>query len=219
MNSNYNNNDQYISSLIKQLNKIKEERNKIEEKPKNEEEEEKNKKEKEFLFNNILNQFNNNNNDNNIFNNSNYNNNEFIEEQNNKILYPKDQNDEEEQYRLALKESEEEAWRQSKKEKEEKELFYLAIEESKKYNTVNNIKIKEEEFDEEYGICPITQEYMENPVLTPSGNYYEKSAILDWINKNQTDPLTREHLTVNMLVEDYEYKNQIIEYRKKFNKL
>ena len=60
---------------------------------------------------------------------------------------------------------------------------------------------------------------MENPVLTPSGNYYEKSAILDWINKNQTDPLTREHLTVDMLVEDYEYKKQIIEYRKKFNKL
>ena len=41
--------------------------------------------------------------------------------------------------------------------------------------TINNqINEDEEEFDEDYGICPITQTYMENPVLCPSGNYYEK---------------------------------------------
>ena len=40
-----------------------------------------------------------------------------------------------------------------------------------------------EEYDEFYGICPITQEFMENPVLCPSGNYYEKSAIIEWIKK------------------------------------
>ena len=77
---------------------------------------------------------------------------------------------------------------------------------------------EKEEFDEEYGICPITQEYMENPVITPSGNYYEKKAIIDWINKEGTDPMTRERLTIDMLIEDNEYKKQIIEYRKKFNK-
>ena len=87
---------------------------------------------------------------------------------------------------------------------------------------INNIQIenskKEEEFDEEYGICPITQEYMENPVLSPSGIYYEKLAIKTWIEKNQTDPFTREKLTMDMLVEDEEYRKQIIRYRKKFNK-
>ena len=88
------------------------------------------------------------------------------------------------------------------------------------YSSEINIKNSEEkeEFDEEYGICPITQEYMKNPVLSPSGNYYEKSAITEWIEKNKTDPMTREELTVDMLVEDEEYKNAIIKYREKFNK-
>ena len=82
----------------------------------------------------------------------------------------------------------------------------------------NKYQKEEEEFDEEYGICPITQDYMENPVIVPSWNYYEKSAIIEWIEKNHTDPLTREKLSVDMLIEDNDYKKKIIEYRKKFNK-
>ena len=142
-----------------------------------------------------------------------------------------------------MKQSEEEEKLRKEREKQEEEELLLAIKESEKQNNYNNYfynennfnfnfdeidenkvynesndKKKEEEFDEEYGICPITQEYMINPVLTPSGNYYEKSAILDWIEKNKTDPLTREPLTADMLVEDEEYKIKIIEYRKKFNK-
>ena len=94
--------------------------------------------------------------------------------------------------------------------------------ESQSNNNINNINvinpIKEDEFDENYGICPITLEYMKNPVLSPSGNYYEKSAIIDWIEKNHNDPFSRENLTVDMIVEDEEFKKQIIKYRKKFNK-
>ena len=59
---------------------------------------------------------------------------------------------------------------------------------------------------------------MKHPVLCPSGNYYEKSAILDWLKKHDTDPLTRQHLTADMLMEDKEYRNKIREYRIKFNK-
>ena len=158
------------------------------------------------------------------------------------IVYPKDQEEEDKLFQLALKQSEEEEKLRKEREKKEEEELLLAIKESEKQNNYNNIfynennfnfnfdeidedKIynesnekKEEQFDEEYGICPITQEYMTNPVITPSGNYYEKSAILDWIEKNKTDPLTREPLTADMLVEDEEYKIKIIEYRKKFNK-
>ena len=79
-------------------------------------------------------------------------------------------------------------------------------------------KIEEEKFDENFGICPIKLEYMKHPVLTPSGNYYEKSAIIEWIKKNQTDPMTREKLTVDMLIEDKEYSKKIKEYKKKFKK-
>ena len=72
------------------------------------------------------------------------------------------------------------------------------------------INQEKEEFDEQYGICPITLDYMKNPVKCPSGNYYEKSAIITWIKKNGTDPLTREHLTVDMLIEDEEYKKKLL---------
>ena len=92
--------------------------------------------------------------------------------------------------------------------------------ESQNNNNINNIinPIKEEEFDENYGICPITLEYMKNPVLAPSGNYYEKSAIIEWIEKNHNDPFSRENLAEDMLVEDEEFKKEIIKYRNKFNK-
>ena len=157
------------------------------------------------------------------------------------IEYPKDQEEEDKLFQLALKQSEEEEKLRKEIEKKEEEELFLALKESEKQNYFNNNIYNEnnfnfnfdeidedkvygesneikEEFDEEYGICPITQEYMTNPVITPSGNYYEKSAIIDWIKKNKTDPLTREPLTVDMLMEDEEYKNKIIEYRKKFNK-
>ena len=201
----------FLALLTEQLNRIKEEQKK--------ENENKEIKKNEQLNKNDLNinlNDNNMNNHNIFFNNINnniHNINESIA-QNNEILYPKNEFDEDEQYKLALKLSEEEANKKLDIEKEEEKQFQLAIEESKKYNN----EIKNEEFDEDYGICPITQAYMENPVITPSGTYYEKKAIIDWINKNNTDPMTREKLTVDMLIEDHEYKNKIIEYRKKFNK-
>ena len=133
------------------------------------------------------------------------------------IIYPSNQNEEDEQIQLAIKLSEEEANILLDLEKEDENQLKLAIEESKKLNNPY-IDKKEEIFDEEYGICPITLEYMNNPVLTPSGKYYEKSAIIDWINKHHNDPFTRENLSVDMLIEDPEYKQKIIEYRKKFNK-
>ena len=87
----------------------------------------------------------------------------------------------------------------------------------KKEENKNENNIKNEE-DENYGICPITQDYMKNPVLSPSGQYYEKDAILDWIKRNGTDPITRETLNPDLLVEDKDYQKNIMEYIKKFKK-
>jgi hypothetical protein len=75
-----------------------------------------------------------------------------------------------------------------------------------------------EEFDEDFGICPITQDYMEHPVLCPSGHYYERSALEEWLKDHNTEPLTRMYLSVEMLVEDPKFRQKIIDYRKKFNK-
>ena len=158
------------------------------------------------------------------------------EEDKNKIIWPENEDEEDKQFQLAIKQSEEEAKKKLEEKKEEERQVEAALKESERENKINNLNFiynnnnfininevekteeKEEEFDEEYGICPITQDYMKNSVLSPSGNYYEKTAIINWINKEGTDPLTREKLTADMLIEDEEYKKQIIEYRKKFNK-
>ena len=66
---------------------------------------------------------------------------------------------------------------------------------------------------DDWGICPITNEYMENPVITIYGTHYEKNAIIDWLNRRQTDPLTNQPLTEKDLTEDEEYKKNIKEYR------
>ena len=137
---------------------------------------------------------------------------------------------EEKDLNLALIQSEKQELLEIEKDKEE-ELIQLALyksleemnqkkEENKHNENINIINIKEEEKnveeeDETYGICPITQEYMKHPMLTPSGNYYEKKAIIRWIKEHHTDPMTREELTVDMLVEDLEFKKKIKKLRKK----
>ena len=158
------------------------------------------------------------------------------EEYNNKKeMCPANEDEENEQIQMAIKQSEYEAKLMLEREEEEERQLQLALKESEKesnknfylndINVINNKDViyineneEKEEYDENYGICPITQEYMRNPVIAPSGNYYEKTAIIDWINRKGTDPMTRERLTIDMLIEDNDYKKQIIEYRKKFNK-
>ena len=135
---------------------------------------------------------------------------------------------EEKDLELAIIQSKQQELLEIEKDKEEERIqlaLYKSLEEmnqKKGENKIseNIINIKEEKNDEEeedetFGICPITQEYMKHPVLTPSGNYYEKKAIIKWINAHHTDPMTREKLTVNMLVEDHEFKKKIKKLKKK----
>ena len=127
---------------------------------------------------------------------------------------------EEKDFELAIIQSKQQELLEIEKDKEE-ELIQLALfksleemnqkkEGNNNHNEKNNvINIREEEEDETYGICPITQEYMKHPMLTPSGNYYEKKAIIRWIKEHHTDPMTREKLTEDMLIEDHEFKKKI----------
>ena len=63
-------------------------------------------------------------------------------------------------------------------------------------------------------ICPINQTIMKDPVVTPYGITYERSAIEDWLKKNDTDPIAKKHLTKDMLVTNYALKSVIKEYLK-----
>ena len=152
----------------------------------------------------------------------------------NTVLKKENQNteiSEEKDFELAIIQSKQQELLEIEKDKEE-ELIQLALfksleemnqkkEENNNHNEniiIINIREEEEkneeEEDETYGICPITQEYMKHPMLTPSGNYYEKKAIIRWIKKHHSDPMTREELTEDMLVEDLEFKKKIKKLRK-----
>ena len=43
-------------------------------------------------------------------------------------------------------------------------------------------------------ICPITHEIMENPVIDNEGNSYDNDAIINWLQNNNTSPITRNYL-------------------------
>ena len=47
--------------------------------------------------------------------------------------------------------------------------------------------------------CPITGEVMREPVMDPEGHTYEQDAILHWLQRNATSPITRTALTPAML--------------------
>ena len=83
----------------------------------------------------------------------------------------------------------------------------------KKYIRANSMTVNNNDKIEKEFICPITQKIMDEPVITPYGTTYEKSAIIDWINKNQIDYKTENFLSEDMLVTNYILKLAIKEYK------
>ena len=48
--------------------------------------------------------------------------------------------------------------------------------------------------------CSITGEIMNDPVCDPEGNTYERDAILEWLRRSNTSPVTRAPLTPEQLI-------------------
>ena len=67
-------------------------------------------------------------------------------------------------------------------------------------------------------LCPISQDIMEDPVMTKYGHTYERSEIEKWIDKYHNDPLTKKPLEKSDLFPNYNMKNLIEEYLKLKNK-
>jgi hypothetical protein len=63
-------------------------------------------------------------------------------------------------------------------------------------------------------LCPITQELMEDPVVTPCGHCFERVAIVTWIKQHGTDPMTRAPLQESQLVPCYVLKDAIARLKK-----
>ncbi len=62
-------------------------------------------------------------------------------------------------------------------------------------------------------ICPITFQIMNDPVmLVESGNTYERESILQWLEKNNTDPLTNEKISNKTIAPNRAIKRLIISF-------
>lgn len=69
--------------------------------------------------------------------------------------------------------------------------------------------------EDEEMLCPITGEVMKDPYMDPEGNSYEKIAILQWLTRNNSSPITRTPLTAEQLAPNRALKNLI---QKKYSK-
>ncbi|CAF0729220.1 unnamed protein product [Didymodactylos carnosus] len=63
--------------------------------------------------------------------------------------------------------------------------------------------------------CPITHQLFKDPVLAEDGHTYEREAIVQWIQKNGTSPITRQLLSIDQLHPNCTIKNIVNELRSK----
>jgi U-box domain len=52
----------------------------------------------------------------------------------------------------------------------------------------------------EHFICPLTMEMMKDPLFSKYGHTFERSAILEWLSKENSCPVTRQPLFPSMLI-------------------
>ena len=62
--------------------------------------------------------------------------------------------------------------------------------------------------------CPLSYEWLLEPVITPDGNTYSRAEIQRWVETSATDPLTREPLTVDQLIPNRAMADAIEFYRR-----
>jgi hypothetical protein len=66
-------------------------------------------------------------------------------------------------------------------------------------------------------ICPITQEVFIDPVIGSDCHTYEKVAIVEWLHKHGTSPMTCEPMSIDSLRRNLAIKNTIEELFQMFN--
>lgn len=58
-------------------------------------------------------------------------------------------------------------------------------------------------------LCSITGDLMQDPVIDPEGNSYERAAIVEWLSRNPTSPVTRAPLTQADLAPNFALRDAI----------
>ncbi len=62
-------------------------------------------------------------------------------------------------------------------------------------------------------ICPISQELLQDPVITSVGHIYDRHQLQQWLNRNPSDPLTRQPLTMHSIKSFNPFNNIITTLR------
>ncbi|CAG8843057.1 14437_t:CDS:1 [Gigaspora margarita] len=65
-------------------------------------------------------------------------------------------------------------------------------------------------------MCTITFDWMEDPVIAPSGISYDRKGLERWINIHHSDPHTRQPLTMDQVYTNRNLKDAIEHYRNNF---
>ena len=106
--------------------------------------------------------------------------------------------------------------------KKQKSIKPTIIKDELDANYIRANSIKEDENDiiqiKNSFICPISKIMMDNPVITPYGTTYEESAILNWIEKNNNDYITKKPLNKNMLTKNLILEATMKEYKQSLKK-
>eukprot|EP00961_Rhodomonas_salina_P072639 975970-Rhodomonas_salina.1 len=63
-------------------------------------------------------------------------------------------------------------------------------------------------------VCPISHEIMDDPVMDPEGNTYERQRIEEWLGRESRSPLTNSELSKSQLVPNRALKDSIQEFLK-----
>jgi hypothetical protein len=95
-----------------------------------------------------------------------------------------------------------------------KYIFDNVIDEKKEVEQKPQSNVTTEWSEYESFLCPITQEIMQDPVITPNGISYERKAVLNWLEKNNMCPITKKPLKKEDLITNYALKQAIDDYFK-----
>ena len=82
-------------------------------------------------------------------------------------------------------------------------LYFLICKEHNQVNTQTDIPNPSKEsgvLDLDPLNCPLTQQMMQNPVITSDGHTYERAAIEEWLKYNNTSPITGEEVKSKEIV-------------------
>lgn len=80
-------------------------------------------------------------------------------------------------------------------------------------NTTNDVDDDFDDIPQEF-LCPLTLQLFENPLVNMYGMNYERSAIVEWLDRgNQVCPLTRRPLSLSGLIHNHALKTRILVWK------